>query len=56
MAAVRLVQTLYEMTSSGAALDAPALLLLQLAMNLIERPAQATQQLLGLETAARFMP
>jgi Ser/Thr protein kinase RdoA (MazF antagonist) len=52
MTSARLVQTAYEYATSAAELTAPILTLVQLALNVLERPERATADLLGFRTSS----
>jgi aminoglycoside phosphotransferase (APT) family kinase protein len=59
MAGARLVQTAYEFAAGASELTAPVLTLLQMALNVLERPERAAIDLLGLDEqslAARAAP
>ena len=52
MAGARLVQTAYEFAAGASELTAPVLTLLQMALNVLERPERAAIELLGLDEQA----
>jgi len=51
MTAAHLVQTAYEHAASASELTAPILTLVQVALNVLDRPEQAAAELLGLDLA-----
>jgi hypothetical protein len=56
MTGAHLVQTAYEYATTANELTAPILTLLQLALNVLERPEPATKDLLGIEVASQCLP